>query len=390
VKKIKVLYVAHERDLNGGSLALLEMLDSLRLTCAPIVLMPHKDGGMYDALRARNIKVWYAPFHRWLTTAGRNKMRHFVRMWVYRAWGISDVLLSIPMARKAKKAGIDMIHTNTSVNPIGAWIGKWSNIPHIWHIREHGPKGLEMNFVYPEKMCYRFMEKHSQRLIFISRTLRDAYGNAFEDDKTQIIYDGVKTIGVENKGVRIPKAKFQLCIAGRLDTKKGQEDAIRAIAMLRQKGYTDIQLNIVGEGDKESYYKALADQLGVTDQTRFLGYRSDLNELRESMDVELVCSRFEGFGRITVEAMMMQMPVIGANSGATRELIQEKKNGLLYEAGDIEDLASCIETLYLDKTLCETLGKNGMKQSQLYTAEKNAEHIVTLYREIVSKQNEEK
>ena len=62
-----------------------------------------------------------------------------------------------------------------------------------------------------------------------------------------------------------------------------------------------------------------------------------------------MCSHREAFGRVTVEAMKMGKPVVGAAIDATKELIQDGCNGLLYRVGDANDLAQKIGTLYHDR-----------------------------------------
>jgi glycosyltransferase involved in cell wall biosynthesis len=75
-------------------------------------------------------------------------------------------------------------------------------------------------------------------------------------------------------------------------------------------------------------------------------------------DVILVCSRSEGFGRVTIEGMLARKPVIGARCGATAELIQDGTTGLLYNYGDPSDLADRIQHLYHNRAAAEQLGKN--------------------------------
>ena len=58
-----------------------------------------------------------------------------------------------------------------------------------------------------------------------------------------------------------------------------------------------------------------------------------------------VCSRAEAFGRVTVEAMKCGVPVIGARAAGTAELIKDGQTGLLYQPGNVGDLADTIEKL---------------------------------------------
>jgi hypothetical protein len=78
-------------------------------------------------------------------------------------------------------------------------------------------------------------------------------------------------------------------------------------------------------------------------------------------DAVLVCSRMEAFGRVTVEAMLLNKPVIGTNTGGTMELIEEGRTGLTYEPGNAHQLANQIEKLIQDPVLRRTLAENGNK-----------------------------
>lgn len=103
------------------------------------------------------------------------------------------------------------------------------------------------------------------------------------------------------------------------------------------------------------------------------------------MDVELVCSKSEAFGRVTIEAMMSMNPVIASNTGANTELIKEDYNGLLYNYGNYVDLANKIEVLIQNPDLLEKYGKNGYKFAlENFTAEINAKNIEMVYKELIS------
>ena len=73
----------------------------------------------------------------------------------------------------------------------------------------------------------------------------------------------------------------------------------------------------------------------------FKGYVKNIVELRKNMDIALICSNMEAFGRVTIEAMYYENFVIGSDSGATKELIQGKY-GKLYEKCNFKDLAKKI------------------------------------------------
>lgn len=87
-------------------------------------------------------------------------------------------------------------------------------------------------------------------------------------------------------------------------------------------------------------------------------------------DIILVCSRFESFGRIAAEAMMLAKPVIGADNTGTAETIRDGYNGLLYETGNYIQLADRVEYLINHKEKIEELGYNGYAfASETFTRE---------------------
>ena len=98
-------------------------------------------------------------------------------------------------------------------------------------------------------------------------------------------------------------------------------------------------------------------------------------------DVTLVCSRWEAFGRVIVEAMLAGKPVIAtANSGGTAELIEEGKTGLLYERGNHIELADKIQYLYKNPEVRSKLGQAGYASAVgRFTLERYAQEMLDLF-----------
>ena len=90
----------------------------------------------------------------------------------------------------------------------------------------------------------------------------------------------------------------------------------------------------------------LIDEYGIGDRVEFVTWVRDPSPYMRAADVLLMCSRMEAFGRVTVEAMQLGRPVIGARSGGTTELIRDGETGLLFEVANPTDLAQKIHQLY--------------------------------------------
>ena len=95
-----------------------------------------------------------------------------------------------------------------------------------------------------------------------------------------------------------------------------------------------------------------------------------------------MASKSEAFGRVTIEYMMANIAVIASNTGANPELIDNQKNGLLYNYNDYEDLKNKIVLLKNNKEMRKEIAENGCESSKKYTAEINASSIYNLYKEV--------
>ncbi len=97
-------------------------------------------------------------------------------------------------------------------------------------------------------------------------------------------------------------------------------------------------------------------------------------------------SRYEGFGLQAVEAMAMGIPVIVSNGGALPEVVGDA--GLLFAAGDARGLVDCLERLFSDRTLRDTLVERGRQRAEQFRWEKIAPAYVTLYWQLLSPRRE--
>lgn len=149
---------------------------------------------------------------------------------------------------------------------------------------------------------------------------------------------------------------------------KGHSDAIRAIADLSKRGVA-MQLAIVGSGRDRASLERLAELEGAQERVFFTGFLLNPLPVMEASDVVLVCSRKEGFSRVTLEAMRMGKPVIGAASGAILELVSEGFNGLIYESGNYEQLAEKLFLLAQSPSLRMELGENGRCWAECFSLE---------------------
>lgn len=139
---------------------------------------------------------------------------------------------------------------------------------------------------------------------------------------------------------------YQVLYVGRLAKEKGIDDLIRAIEQLHKK-IPRISLTIVGEGYWQADLEALAQELGLSTNIRFVGFQANIQRwLAESHVVVLPSTRRETFGIVIAEALAMMKPVIVTTSGGVHEVVGS--HGWVVEPHAPDQIAQALEAVYTD------------------------------------------
>lgn len=341
---MKILFVAHSADLSGGAnRSLLSIMRGLQNTCGvePCVLLPASGGEMQRECEKEGIPVFSSGYHT-CCTVYRQEIRDVLR---FCKLFIAPVLdwYHVLQLRNRLPEDIDLVYTNERMVVVGGYLAKLRKIPHIWHVRSFS---VENATHYPPGY-YRLMARYADRIVLISRALFASFASHISEEKLSMVHNGVeiRDYAVSEK---VPHSDFRMLLTGRIVPPKGQYDAVQALAKL--KGRTAKKLELYFAGDIPQYdagtYKAELEQLiresGLQENVHFLGEVQNITALRKEMDLELVCSWCETFGRVTVEAMCAKLPVIGSDSGGTPEILLDGVTGLLYQPQNADQLAEKI------------------------------------------------
>ena len=116
----------------------------------------------------------------------------------------------------------------------------------------------------------------------------------------------------------------------------------------------------------------------------FEGYQKNVSKFLDKSDIFCMCTKWEAFGRTTVEAMLSGNLVIGANTAGTKDLIDDGVTGILYNQGNSEDLYNKIVLAIENKSRSKEIAKSGRKYMfENMSSEKNADEIYKLYNDIL-------
>ncbi|WHY66793.1 glycosyltransferase family 4 protein [Neobacillus sp. SuZ13] len=375
---MKILFIGHEPYLNGASKSMLNIIDTLRAKHKIYVLTSFQSGDFYEELIKRNVEILCYSFYRWCLKKENNVqwVKHKFR-WYFYEKEINEITAK-KVAKFAIEESIDIIHSNSSVINIGALIKKYSGIKHVWHIREFADLDFQMYPIISKKRYFRIMNQYTDRFICISNAVFNHY-DLLDKRKKRVIYNGVDSSNlIEHTGNM--KHSVNFLIAGRISKAKGQEYAIQACLKLIQKGINNFHLYIAGSGGLQ---EELPSQL--TDFVSVLGLVKNMPELRKDMDVELVCSTAEAFGRVTAEAMMGGIPVIGSNTGGTVELVQDGVTGFLYDYNSVDNLAAKMQRMIKEVDLRDRMGRQAREYAEKhFRIERCVDEILNVYNLLLS------
>ena len=157
---------------------------------------------------------------------------------------------------------------------------------------------------------------------------------------------------------------------GRLVEHKGQDQTLRALALLRDE-LPDLRYAVAGSGVYGSELRALASELGLEDRVNFLGHveDDDLPALYNAAEVYVGASRVavdhvEGFGISLVEAAATSLPVVAGREGGMPEAVVDGVTGLLADPYDPASLAKAIRSLLDAPELAARLGAEGRRVAE--------------------------
>lgn len=250
-----------------------------------------------------------------------------------------------------KKQNVDVLHARSRLPAwicYLAWKGMPPNARPHFVTTVHGPYTVNP---------YSAVMAKGEQVIVISKMIRDyvlAHYSGVSEEKLSLIYRGVDPASfpygftanqnwLDDWYREYPQTKGRTLITlpARITRWKGQEDFVDLLA--RTKGeFPTIHGLVVGETKKgKSHFldelKTKAKALGVERDITFTGHRSDLREIMSISSIVFSLAREpEAFGRTTIEALSLGIPVIGYNHGGVGEQLAEVLPEGLIETGDIE------------------------------------------------------
>lgn len=255
------------------------------------------------------------------------------------------------------------------------------------------------------KAVYNLQETHSpnfkNRFIFHLLNKKIKYFTAVSEhivkvmkqldipaEKIALIYNGIPpVISLHNSSEESKnKNSFHFAIIGQVALWKGHLVLVDAVEHLLISGVTNFKVLVYGNDttDFAMELKKIIKKKGVGNYFEWEGFVDNQNELYDNCDVVVVPSLSgEPCSLTIIESMCRGKALIVSNRGGNPELVQDKVNGMIFNATNPVELAECMQYLIQNTSAITSFGASAkQKANQQYSYQNMTGHYIDLYKRL--------
>ena len=387
---MRVLYVNHTAEVSGAERSLMILLEGLPASVQPRVASP--PGRLAQSVERLGIPV--TPI---TSTAGSLRLhpRHTPRALAQ----LSRAALQVRRAARAHRA--DLVHANSIRAGIELALARVSPAASVVHVRDCLPPGAVTT------ATMRVIAT-ATTVLANSRYTADWVRTSAPNARLEVVHPAIDLAAFDPARIDRDVARARLGVAGtrqvllgmvaQLTPWKGQDTAIEALRLLREQG-VDAHLLLIGSAkfvarstrfDNQAYVARLHEltaQAGLADRVSWLGEREDVPELVRALDVLLLPSHQEPFGRALLEAMALEVPVLATNIGGPPELVRDGRDGYLLAPQEPAAWAQAVQRIIQSPERGRELGRAGrLRVAEAFGVEDHVEAVLAVYGRSIARQ----
>ncbi len=368
-----ILYLNRISEIGGAEVSLQELMGSLEGTGYWPVVVLGGEGPLLQRLQGMGIEAYTFPFE---TCHYKNPLP-FIRTIIF----LKNII---------KKHRIKLIHSNMFWdNQYGVISAKLSRIPHVLHVRGF------VNSQYTWKSFYclgTVVICNSQHTChqFICAT-------GFKK-RVEVVYNGIDVNlfkpdrmkrSATRKNYGFTDNDFVMGMAGSIIEEKGQFQLLKSIhsILIENRNYKVLIAGNNKIGPESDYYeriKAFIANNKLEDQVLLLDFVEDMPSFYNALDVFLLPSFKEPFGRVLIEAMATKIPIVASNVDGVPEVVGHGKTGYLVDSKDGEGWRQHIKRLVDNEGLRKELGEVGRQRViDNFTLDHVTSRIVSIYNSLI-------
>lgn len=260
------------------------------------------------------------------------------------------------------------LHANLLARPAAKWAGVDVIISTENALPDMERNGLRRVLNAPLHGLNRLLDRSSEQIVVVSEWMRRWKDPSGRSRKVRVIAPPFRLEAFGGPRADRPRADPLphgrgpvLGVVGRLSPEKGHRFLIAAMPEILAQA-PEAQLLMVGSGPSEARLRAQVAALGLTACVHFLGYLREVETAFARMDILIVPSLADPCPLVTLEGMMMELPVVGSRTGGISEMILHGETGLLVPPGDSAALADACRHLLRHPDVGRRMGKRGRRR----------------------------
>jgi len=381
-----VLFTEHFPDIGGGQVSLLNRLKYLdRSQFKPIVVVPKETGTLHRELKKQDVETIEMRMNQGgIRSQNEKGILRSPHQLVKNTAVVGSATYNL--IRTILSKNVDIIHTNSFKSSVLSVLpARITGVPLVYHA--HSSRAYSEHGILDRYVC-------SNAALIIANSQFTAKTYYPWERKTSIVYNGFdldqfKPLTDEMNEIRarygVEQNQPLIGVVGRLTPRKRQIDLIRALPKILEK-YPRTQTLLIGssyEGlgkDYEEQLKTEIDKLGLNESVTITGYVEEIQQHISALDVLLLPSVREPFGRVIVESLLLETPVIGANDGGIPEIITDGRSGKLIPPKAPKAIADAVLTYLDDPDKAEQMAKVGRQTVRMQFEARNiTEQIEQFY-----------
>jgi glycosyltransferase involved in cell wall biosynthesis len=386
-RRLRIGILDHTARLGGGEIALLNLAKSIDHSRFDLTVILFSDGQLREKLQQHGIKTLIVPLDPRIGDARKDNLGGGLLGRLGAVAGMAGFIRRL--SRELKQNNIDIVHTNSLKSDIlGGLAGRLAGIPVIWHIRDriaddYLPRSVATVFRVLTRIIPKRVVTNSYATLSTLRLRRPGDMTVWKNPKFSVVHDGTEVNPLPSFAA--DPNTLVVGLVGRISPWKGQDVFLRAISLMRAQ-CPAAKFQIIGSAmfcearyDKE--IRELSTSLGLDDVVVFMGFRSDVPDLVDRMDLLVHASTIgEPFGQVILEGMAAGKAVVATRGGGVPEFVTDGTTGLLVPMGDPQAMAAAMSRLLSDANLRAEMGQRA-RQSVIdgFTIQHTADKMQAVY-----------
>lgn len=383
--KKNVLYVVDEKQMGGVSVLLSDTMKKINLTKYNIdIMVLHNNGDYLDDLPKGVNLIYGTKFFENIDytlkeVLQRGKIKDIINK-IYLIFLMKTKLIGNKIRKERKKC--IQKHYDVEIafkDGFCALFTAYGNSKkkYHWLHTDYSMYDCTANYKKLFEIAFPMFDK----IIGISNSVLERFKEKYNIEKTDVIYNLVNEEEIKEKSNKekiVFKEKINLISVGRIHNMKGYDRLVHVMNRLNKEKLLDgVILRIIGDGPDFELVKNLVDGYNLNDKVHLMGRMRNPFSYVKSSDAFLMCSRYEPFGLVVLESMILGVPVISTNVASIKEIMDEKY-GMIVENSE-EGLYKGIKQLIKNKKDFNLYKKN--LKNYVYPIDKIVKQIEKLIEE---------